>query len=101
MINCSSYEGLPNTVIEAMACGTTVIASDIGPHRDLLVEGRTGFLVPLGNTNIFEKIIVLCATDMALVKRMGKCASAAVVNEFSWSDVTGAYEKLALAPEIR
>jgi len=40
----SRFEGLPNAVMEAMAAGLPVVASDIPPHRELIEHGRTGFL---------------------------------------------------------
>jgi glycosyltransferase involved in cell wall biosynthesis len=41
----SVYEGLPNAVIEAMALGLPIVATDIAPHRELLEEGRNALLV--------------------------------------------------------
>lgn len=42
----SAYEGQPNSVMEAMALGVPVVATDIPGTRDLVVHGETGFLVP-------------------------------------------------------
>lgn len=44
LVSSSLSEGLPNTVLEAIACGVPVILSDIGPHREILCEGEIGFL---------------------------------------------------------
>jgi glycosyltransferase involved in cell wall biosynthesis len=44
----SRYEGLPNVVIEAMATGAVVVATDVGGCRDLVVPGETGLLVSPG-----------------------------------------------------
>lgn len=40
----SRFEGLPNAVMEAMAAGLPIVASDIPPHRELIQHGRSGFL---------------------------------------------------------
>ncbi|MCA9133930.1 MAG: glycosyltransferase, partial [Planctomycetales bacterium] len=47
--NGSLYEGQSNTILEAMARGVPVVASDIPGNRDLVVDGQTGFLFGLGD----------------------------------------------------
>ncbi len=44
----SAFEGLPNAILEAMATGLPVVATDIPGNRDLVRHGQTGFLVPTG-----------------------------------------------------
>jgi len=57
----SSYsEGLPNRLLEAMACGTPVLATPVGGIPDLVKEGETGFLLKSNNPeHIAERIIEL------------------------------------------
>lgn len=45
LIAPSHKEGLPNTILEAMACGCVVIATPVGGVPDVLDDGRTGFLI--------------------------------------------------------
>ncbi|MBA3341756.1 MAG: glycosyltransferase family 4 protein [Gemmatimonadaceae bacterium] len=47
----SRREGFPTVVGEAMACGTPVLASQVGGVAELVVEGETGWLVPAGDDN--------------------------------------------------
>jgi glycosyltransferase involved in cell wall biosynthesis len=44
-ISCSSTEGLPRSTIQSMACGTPVIATNVGDQSDLVVTGKTGILI--------------------------------------------------------
>lgn len=45
----SSYEGLPHAILEAMMLGTPVIATRIGGNPELIEDGKTGLLIPLGD----------------------------------------------------
>ena len=49
LINYSLYEGMPNVVLEAMACGLPVIVSDIMGHQELVEKGQGGVLVEVEN----------------------------------------------------
>ena len=49
----SAYEGMPNSVMEAMAAGVPVVATDVPGTRDLVVAEETGYLVPVGARDVF------------------------------------------------
>jgi len=53
----SRREGLPNSLLEAMACGLICIVSDIGGNRDLISSGQTGLLIPVENIELWSKQI--------------------------------------------
>jgi glycosyltransferase involved in cell wall biosynthesis len=57
----SDYEGLPNALIQAMACGCPVISTDCpsGP-REILKEGEYGHLTPVGDANSLTDAIIKC-----------------------------------------
>lgn len=70
MVNPSSMEGWGITTIEANACGTPVIASDVPGLRDSVRNGESGILVPHGDTDAFAEAIVSVITDPALRKSL-------------------------------
>lgn len=49
VVNPSLYEGMPNVVLEAMACGLPVVASAVRGNDSLVRSGDTGFLFPLAD----------------------------------------------------
>ena len=51
------YEAMPMTVVEAMACGTPVIASDLGSLAELVQDGRNGFRFPVGDARALAQAV--------------------------------------------
>ena len=91
LINLSSYEGLPNTVLEAMSCGLTVIASDIGPHRELIEDGATGFLAPKDKPEIIALRLFELSNDRHMLQDIGERARQKVTNNYDWADIAKRY----------
>jgi len=71
----SNFEGLPMTVLEAMALSRPVIATRVGGVPDAVTDGRTGRLVPPGDTDAFAEALVELARAPALRRAMGEAAS--------------------------
>jgi glycosyltransferase involved in cell wall biosynthesis len=90
----SGYEGLPNVVMEAMAAGRPVIATDIPGNRDLVVPGETGYLVPVGDRAGFARHILELVADPALAARLGAAGRARVLTEFSLDRMIDRYTQL-------
>ena len=84
----SRMEGLPNVVLEAMAHGKTVIATPVGGIPSLIEDGRTGFLVPVGDAAALRAAIKRALADPALRRRVGGAARARVAEYCSWDRVT-------------
>ena len=70
-IQPSLDEGFGVAALEAMASGLPVVASDVGGLRELVQDGRTGFLVPAGAPAAFAAKIRLLLDDPGLRARMG------------------------------
>jgi len=67
----SLWEGLPIAVLEAMASGKPVVATDTGGLKEVLIDGRTGFLVPPHDVVLMSRKVVSLLKDVSLRKGMG------------------------------
>jgi glycosyltransferase involved in cell wall biosynthesis len=79
----SGYEGMPNVVMEAMAAGVPVVATDIPGTRDLVQTNVTGYLVPIGDRAGFAKYTRKLLDDDALRNAFGAAGQARMREEFS------------------
>ncbi len=68
----SYREGMPRSIIEAMAMELPVIATNIRGSREEVVDGETGILVPVGDVNALSSAIIRLAKNPKLRKEMGK-----------------------------
>lgn len=70
----SDYEGMPNALIEAMALGMPVVATDCpcGGPATLIRQEENGLLIPVGDTKAMEEGINRLIEDAALAKRLGR-----------------------------
>jgi D-inositol-3-phosphate glycosyltransferase len=87
----SLYESFGMVALEAMACGTPVIASRVGGLTYTVRDGETGFLVPEKDPKALAEKLELLLTDECLRKRLGHRATQ-VVRAYSWDVVTEAVE---------
>jgi len=81
-------DGLPNVVLEAMASGRPVVASDVGAMRSAVVNGATGALVPPGDALALAAAIERLAGVPDLRKRMGRSGRALAEREFNLDHCT-------------
>ena len=100
-LNLSSYEGMPNTVLEAMACALPVIASDIPPHRRLVEHQVTGYLVDLDRPESLIDQLTELATDRRRGRVMGEAGRQLVLAGHSWTAVANSYMALFVQRQQR
>ena len=72
VVSASFREGLGLNIVEAMLCGKPVLASVNRGHRELVKEGKTGFLIQLEDVQLFPQKINLLRNDISLRMSMGK-----------------------------
>ena len=73
-ITSAIYEGNPKSVLEALASGCVVIASDIDNHKEIIQNGINGFIVPSTN-NYFEEFV-----EISNINNLDKISSNAASN---------------------
>ena len=78
----SGYEGHSNVILEAMAAGVPVVATDIPGTRELVIHDATGCLVPVGDRAGFAKHTEKLLCDPALAGRLAAAARGRVAREF-------------------
>lgn len=79
----SLFEGLPNVLLEAMAMGKPVVATDVGANADLVENGVNGFLVSTRNPEQMASVLKKLVEDSNLRSRFGEIGREKVVGSFS------------------
>ena len=83
LVLASRYEGLPNVVIEAMAAGAVVVATDVGGCRELVASEREGILIEPGQPDALAVAVSSLLDDDERRRTMARAARARVEREFS------------------
>jgi glycosyltransferase involved in cell wall biosynthesis len=83
----SHYEPFGLVAIEAMACGTPVVASDVGGLKFTVLPEETGLLVPPKDSNALAAAIQRILSDELWARKLRRQASANVSQRFSWTGV--------------
>jgi len=100
MLNPSTVDNMPISILEAMACGVPVVSTDAGGIPDLVDSGRTGWLVPVGDDAAMADRAIALLHDRPA--RIAMCEAARThVDAFAWPTVRAqwlaAYRSVARA----
>lgn len=90
---CSESEGVPKVALESMACGTPVLATDVGGTADYISHGHNGFLIPDNE----PQTIATAVEDLLLSEDLSKFSDTSrrsIDKEFSFANVKQRYREL-------
>jgi L-malate glycosyltransferase len=90
----SLYEGLPNAVLEAMACGRPVVATAVDGTPEVVAEGETGLLVPPRDPDRLSEAVLRLAGDARLRTSMGAEARRRAVRDHGVDGQVDAFHRL-------
>lgn len=90
----SLSEGLSLTLLESMKYGIPVVATEVGGNPEVVVEGKTGYLVPVENPMLLVDRIVTLLQDPELRRRMGNEGRMHVERKFRMRDVANRYMEM-------
>jgi glycosyltransferase involved in cell wall biosynthesis len=90
----SRYEGLPMTLLEAMAMGLPVVASQLDGIAEVIGDGCEGFLVPSDDASLFVERTAALLQDAELSSRIAQNARAKIEASFSVERMTSAVEEI-------
>lgn len=92
LVSASLSEGLPNTVLEALACGVPVVLSDIGPHEEIIKEGDVGCIFDKTSTASLETAINQISNQD--YKNLSALCRYTAENKFSVAYTSNSYYRL-------
>ena len=82
-ISTSVNEAFPMVILEAMAVGKAVIATDCGGTKESILNGITGFIVPVNDVEGLSSKILMLSDDRNLLLKLGGAASALFLEKFT------------------
>ncbi len=90
----SLTEGINNSLLEAMATGLPILATETGGNPEVVIGGESGLLFPVGNDACLAEQILLLQENSEWRRRLGESALSRVWSEFSIQSMVRRYESL-------
>ena len=88
-----NVDGLPNTLLEAMASGRAILASRVAGIPDVLSDGVEGLLVPPGEASSIRQGLLRLASSLSLRTHLGEGALRRVKRDLTWERVAATLEE--------
>jgi len=98
-VNPSYSEGLPTSVLEAGAAGLSIVATDVGGTREIIEDGKSGFLIPPANTKALEETVCQLIKDKRLREDSGRNIRQSVKENFDWDEIADKWVKEVILVE--
>ena len=95
-INTSIHEGIPMSILEAMAHGLPVVAPNTGGIKEIVQNGIEGYLVEGRNPKMFAEKCIQLGRDKILSRTMGRASREKIMNDFSLNKMATNYCDLYL-----
>jgi len=89
VVSTCQYEPSGTTSLQAMACGTPVLAPLLGGHMDAVVDGTTGILIPAGRPALLAQRIRQLLAHPMLIEAYGVAAADRAKSRYSWDRIAG------------
>ena len=87
-VNPSYSEGLPTSVLEAGAAGLPIVATDVGGTREIIEDGKSGFLIPPGDSQALREKLCQLIKNEQLREDFGRNIQQFIKKNFDWDEIT-------------
>jgi glycosyltransferase involved in cell wall biosynthesis len=93
-VTATTWEGMPNTVLEAMACGLPIVGTQASGLRELVRDGLNGYLVPIKDPNALAQALARLVDNGYERRRMGRQSRKLAEREFAWEYIAEQYVRV-------
>jgi len=93
-VSPSLRDGMPGAVMEAMAAGLPIVATNADGSKDLIKNYENGIFVPIKNSNAISEKVIELINDKDLAIKLGKNAYNTIAKDFTVEKMVSAYQKL-------
>ena len=93
LVHLSLREGLPRTIVQALAAGVPAVGFDLDGTPEVVLEGRTGFVCAPGDVAAVQTAVRRLLRDPELRRGMGESGRALVTERFSWQRMVDVIEQ--------
>jgi glycosyltransferase involved in cell wall biosynthesis len=94
LVNPSLSETFGMSLIEAMALGLPVVATEVGGMPEIVRDGVTGLLVPPNDSHALANAMIMVLNDAERAEQMGAAGRASVLERFTWEHIVERYQQL-------